>query len=153
MSCTPHTCRCGQCEIRRLAPFVKHYNRVRTCAFVFDRRLDATGPESQPEAAYLDSRTGEVLVIERKSLIWPLDFAQLHATSHEIAGIIESELDHVFDARRAYRLTLRDDLRGPRAELRTYARAVARAIYATYRRGSWRHDATSPLAEPRVVIS
>lgn len=114
--------------MRWLAPFVRHYNRVRTCEFVFDRRLDATGPDPQPEAAYVDAQTGGGLVIERKSLIWPPEFAQLHATSHELATIAENRLADVLDPKRAYRLTLRDDLRGTRTKLQAYATSVARAI-------------------------
>ena len=128
MSCLPRKCRCGDFEQRRLGPFLTHYNRVRGTDYVFERRLDATGPKPQPEAAYKDSRTGHELVIERKSLIWPPDFAQLHTTSHAIAAMIDSQLNSVLDPQRAYRLTLQDDVHGSPDEILDYAASVTRAI-------------------------
>lgn len=152
----PSGCRCGQCEMRWLAPFVRRYNRVRICDFVLDRRLDATGPAPQPEAAYVDANTRDVLVIERKSVIWPPDFAQLHATSHEVCGIVDAALGPVLEPNRAYRLTLRDDLRGPRKELQAYARRIGRAIAdrldavhnGTALRARWPNREWSFLEEP-----
>jgi len=95
---------------------------------MFLQRLDKTGPTPQPEASYEDAATGRMLVIERKSLIWPPNFGQQHSSSHEVADIIDKELAPALDAGRAYRLTLRDDLTGRRPELRRYAASVAQAI-------------------------
>jgi hypothetical protein len=128
VSCLPIGCRCGNCEQRRLAPFVRYFNRSTGASFEFERTLDTTGPTPQPEASYVDRSTGALLVVERKSLIWPRDFAQLHTTWHEVSEIVDDLLDGVLDPRRAYRLTLRGNLRGTRPQLRAYAAAVARAI-------------------------
>src|SRR5205085_876459 len=63
MACMPSRCRC---EERILAPFVSHYNHTKGTHFVFERRLDLTGPRPQPEASYADTVTGKMLVLERK---------------------------------------------------------------------------------------
>lgn len=128
MTCLPTSCRCGECEQRRLVPFVRHYNAARKTSFEFERRLDATGPTPQPEAAYLESSSGRHLVIERKSLIWPSDFGQLHASTHDVWELVDAGLHGVLDSERAYRLSIRDDLRGSRAELQAYGLSIVREV-------------------------
>lgn len=125
MACMPNRCRC---EERILAPFVSHYNRTKGTQFVFQQRLDLTGPSPQPEAAYADTETGRMLVLERKNFVWPADFAKLHDSLHVVSEIIGNRVRPALDPARAYRMTMRDDLRGSLPKLRSWADGVATAI-------------------------
>jgi len=121
----PSRCRC---EERILAPFVSHYNRTHGTQFEFQQRLDLTGPLPQPEASYVDAVTGKMLVVERKNFVWPLDYAQVHDSLHVVSAIIAERVTPALDPDRAYRMTMRDDLRGRLPELRSWAADVATAV-------------------------
>jgi hypothetical protein len=112
-----------------LAPFVEHYNAVKGTQFLFAARLDRTGPEAQPEAEYRDATTGSKLVIERKSIIYPRDFAQLHQTLHELSGTLDRPLADILDASRAYRLIF-NKVRGNRTEMKSLAEIICERITA-----------------------
>jgi len=126
MMCTPSHCRCGHCEERLLAPFVTHYNSWAGKCFRFKRRLDGSGPTPQPEAEYTDALNGS-LVIERKSLIYPTEFAKFHQTQHDVSATIDEQIRDVLDPRRAYRLTLRK-IRGNRTDLTSLVDEICRRI-------------------------
>jgi hypothetical protein len=72
--------------------------------------------------------TGKVLVLERKNFVWPRDYAQLHDSLHVVSEIIADRVTPALDPARAYRITMRDDLRGPLPELRSWADDVATVI-------------------------
>lgn len=125
MSCLPSRCRC---EERLLAPFISCYNRHKVASYRFRERLDLGTHTSQPEALYVDAQSGQRLVVERKNLIWPPDYAQIHDSLHMVTSIIETAITSHLDARTPYTFVMPDTIRGSVPGLRDHAAEVAKII-------------------------
>ena len=72
MSCIPQS---GGCERPFTEAFVEHLNQTGGSRYVHRAcldRIDSKNP--QPEAMYVDSERKLQLVIERKSISWPIDY-------------------------------------------------------------------------------
>lgn len=90
MPCLPES---GGCERRFLEPFVEHLNALEGSDYRHSQCLDvAIRHVSQPEALYVDVRGGLDLVIERKCIIWPEDYAAGHANDHKLYDRLHSLL-------------------------------------------------------------
>jgi hypothetical protein len=125
MSCLPET---GGCERSRIDPFVAYLNQLEGSRFTLRACLDRLYRNSpQPEAFYADSDNGAELVIERKSVVWPRDYAARHRNDHIIATALFKELGGLADA-----LPLSIDLQlAPRIsqdELLAFARKISEAV-------------------------
>jgi len=88
-----HYQRRGKCEwYEGLADFVAEYNRRQGSQYVRSDCLDITRVGSQtakqPEVLVTDKHTGNQMVIERKSVVWPPSYIQRHENEHQFAETI-----------------------------------------------------------------
>lgn len=125
MPCLPSGCRC---EERLLAPFLRRYNKRKGTAYEFSHRLDVGSHTPQPEAFYIDRISGAELVIERKNLVWPSDFAKVHDSLHMVAAIAGAEATPHLDPTKPYELKLPARISGPLHELREHGKTIGRTI-------------------------
>lgn len=89
MACFPQS---GGCEHRRILPFIAHVNELEESDYQLESCLDIEQRNSpQPEAIYRDS-TGRGMVVERKSVVWPLNYAELHNADHYLANVLAETL-------------------------------------------------------------
>src|SRR6185295_1465472 len=97
MGCLPES---GGCERAQTDPFVDHLNDIEKSDYQHVACLDVIDRNSpQPEALYIDESTGERLVIERKNIVWPSDYAQRHKQDHLLGErLIEGLKDLTADA-------------------------------------------------------
>jgi hypothetical protein len=129
MSCLPQS---SGCERPFTDIFVGHLNRVdgtqymhRACLDVIERTVP------QPEALYMDNQNGRKLVVERKTISWPSEYAHRHSNDHAVAEIFSSELnDLAVDDLYEVRLPLL--IEGKRAELVALAREATKQICANW---------------------
>jgi hypothetical protein len=66
--------------------------------------------------------------VERKNLVWPPDFAQVHDSLHIVADLAGSKAKPHLRADIPYELTLPDNIRGKIQELRTHGERIGDAI-------------------------
>jgi hypothetical protein len=111
-----------------LAPFIAHYNRHTGASYEFQQRLDVGSHTPQPEALYVDTQSGEQLVVERKNLIWPPKYAQIHDSLHMVTSIIGATITPHLEATKPYEFTMPDSIRGPLTDLRRHAEQVGETI-------------------------
>lgn len=89
MGCMPES---GGCERHRTDPFVHHLNAARGTTYSHEACLDHLHRNTpQPEALYSD-QSGSKLVIERKTVVWPTDYAAKHRNDHFIADELAQSL-------------------------------------------------------------
>jgi hypothetical protein len=103
---------------------------------------DKTVP--QPEALYVDSRSGHQLVIERKSISWPVDYPYRHKNDHAVGELFTDGLrDLTVDD--LYEIRLPMLMEGKRADLLSYARDAVGQI-----RADWRKVASGQIMKGRA---
>jgi hypothetical protein len=83
----------GKCEWNAgLDEFIAHYNKRQETEYALSECLDVkrTGDrtEQQPEVLVTDGRTGQQMVVERKSVVWPPTFLLQYQNGHEFAKTI-----------------------------------------------------------------
>lgn len=82
MSCLPSQNKCEWSEIKF---FVDHYNSMHGSAYRREACLDVqTRDCAQPEMLCRDDNSGDEIVIERKLLVWPLDYVERHKNEHDL---------------------------------------------------------------------
>jgi hypothetical protein len=86
---------------------------------------------AQPEALYLDSITNLRMVIERKSLSWPLDYAYRHSNDHFAFEVFSNALRGITFGD-LYEIRFPLLIKGKREELRTFALAAAEVVRAKW---------------------
>lgn len=127
MGCMPEP---GGCERHRTDPFVNHLNAVSGSRFLHRACLDRLHRESpQPEALYSDGVDGADLVIERKTVVWPLDYAARHRNDHFIAEGLSKGLREVAEGR-PLSIHLAPAPRMPRTELSEFVREITGSVIA-----------------------
>lgn len=117
-SCMPDS---GRCERVYVEPFVHFLNSERGTNYRFQACLDVQDRVSpQPEVLYLDDQQPDGLknlVVERKSIVWPKDYAKHHSSFHMVADMVDKPLtDLLGDA--PYLLTLPGPIRGTKSEIK-----------------------------------
>lgn len=125
MTCMPDS---GGCERHRTDPFVSHLNEFEGSQYEHVACLDRVFRDSpQPEALYVDGRTGDQLVIERKNVVWPTEYAALHRNDHILAQAITEFLGEIAAA---YTLTIELDSspRASRQEIWRLGSAIANQV-------------------------
>ncbi len=133
MSCIPQS---GGCERRFTEPFVNHLNVTEGSTYVHGACLDRfDSTTSQPEALYIDKESRLELVLERKSISWPVDYAYRHSNDHEIADVFSQGLKDLV-ADELYKIRLPMLMEGKRAELRLLAEKAVGEIRAGWARAS-----------------
>lgn len=125
MPCLPSKCRH---EERLLAPFVAHYNRHSGSLYEFRQRLDLGSHSPQPEALYIDAVSEQRLVIERKNLIWPPDYAQMHDSVHMVERIVGAKITPHLILGQAYEFAMPDRISGAIPKIRLHAERVGEMI-------------------------
>ena len=90
MGCLPES---GGCERQRTDPFVDHLNWLEGTNYVHKACLDVIDRNNpQPEALYVDEDSGASLVIERKNLVWPPEYAVGHKNDHFLVDMVTEGL-------------------------------------------------------------
>lgn len=118
MACLPQS---GGCERLRIDPFVALLNSEEGTGFAHDECLDLAHRNScQPEVSYIDSGANKMLVIERKTLAWPVDYVRRHKNDHFVASGILHGLRDFTSGQRSYLITLPPRLGGTRDELEAF---------------------------------
>ena len=92
MSCLPPS---AKCEWRDLKYFVAHWNAQRHSAFERTACLDLCSQTKQPEVLCTDTQTGSKLVIERKSLLWPQNYAEIHHAEHRFWEFLTTAINRL----------------------------------------------------------
>ena len=91
MGCLPES---GGCERSQTDPFVDHLNEIERTNYRYVACLDVIDRNSaQPETLYVDTETSQRLVIERKNIVWPSDYAPRHKQDHELAKRLSEGLN------------------------------------------------------------
>lgn len=125
MGCLPES---GGCERQRTDPFVDHLNWLEGTNYVHIMCLDVVYRNSpQPEALYVDQGSGRRLVIERKNLVWPPEYAVGHKNDHFLVDLVTGGLrDLISDD--AYELHLDLSVSGTTVELEEFAAVIVETV-------------------------
>jgi hypothetical protein len=122
----------GGCERDAADDLVQHVNRLQNTQYAYRKCLDIVHRETpQPETLYVNERAEESLVVERKSIAWPPNYAQGHAHDHFLADEISKELASL-EFNELYCLQLPWLIDGNKTELRAFSKYVATRIRKTY---------------------
>ncbi len=137
MICLPES---GGCERPLTDPFVAHINRLDGSTFSFVRCLDHPSPaktglepsgaienKSEPETLYQDGNSHARLVVERKTVVWPLDYAARHQNDHRIARVLLEELRDLAD-QQGMTIRLEPAHKMKRNEVSRFAHEIAASI-------------------------
>ncbi len=142
MPCLPES---GGCERPFTDVLVAHLNRTegaryghRDCLDVMDR----TAP--RPETLYEDVETGGQLVVERKSISWPIDYAYRHSNDHAVGEVFSRQLLDLA-SNDLYEVRLPMLMEGKRAELLGFANQAAEQI-----RTNWSAVAAGSVLKGRI---
>ena len=129
MGCLPES---GGCERQRTDPFVNHLNWLEGTNYVHKACLDVIDRNTpQPEALYVDEDSGARLVIERKNLVWPPEYAVGHKNDHFLVDLVTEGLrDLISDD--AYELQLELAISGSRVELEEFAGLITQTVRARF---------------------
>lgn len=129
MSCLPTS---GGCEKECTDPFVDHLNELTGTEYIYRNCLDATDrTKAQPETLYEDSARGE-LVIERKSISWPSDYAHRHSNDHFVADLFSQGLNGLPLKDDLYEVSLPLLIKGSEKELQPFVAAAVSRIRAEW---------------------
>jgi hypothetical protein len=129
MPCIPES---GGCERPFTDVLVAHLNRVEGAQYMHRACLDvANSTIPQPEALYVDAENGRQLVIERKSISWPVDYPYRHSNDHVVGDLFARELrDLTVDD--LYEIRLPMLMEGKRDVLLGYADQAIKQIRAKW---------------------
>ena len=129
MACLPKS---YDCEHQVTNPFVEYLNCLRNTSFIHVSCLDKVRRSvkktpSTPDVLYRDEQTGQPLVIEHKSLIWPPELAKRHQNDHylvdELLLLLEPE---IVDG--PFALELPHLLDASKNEIKAFAKDIATTI-------------------------
>lgn len=96
MNCMPQS---GKCERHLTDPFVIFRNSLRSASFAHEACLDQIHRNSkQPETLYRDA-SNRALVVERKCVMWPIEYAAKHQSDHRFVQGIADSLSNVANGR------------------------------------------------------
>lgn len=79
MACLPSA---SKCEWTELQYFISHYNKIYSTRFERVVCLDIQHTSAQPEVMCKDANSGQLMVVERKSIIWPTNYVEKHKAEH-----------------------------------------------------------------------
>jgi hypothetical protein len=131
MTCIPQS---GGCERPFTEAFVEHLNQTGGCRYVHRACSDVASRQvPQPEALYEDSGRNMQLVIERKSISWPIDYPYRHKKSHITAEQFSKELSWL-PSDDLYEVRLPMLLEGTETELQGFALKASRQIRSNWQR-------------------
>lgn len=129
MGCLPES---GGCERQRTDPFVNHLNWLEGTNYVHSVCLDVLHRNSpQPEALYTDEGSGRRLVIERKNLVWPPEYAVGHKNDHFVVDLVSDGLKGLISDD-PYDLHLEFTISGTSVELEEFAELIVQTVRARF---------------------
>jgi hypothetical protein len=142
MPCLPES---GGCEKPFTDAFAEYLNRAEGTRYVYRECLDiADRKHPQPEALYIDSERSLQLVIERKSISWPVDYAHRHSNDHFVSEVFSKEMESLqLDDLYEFRVPML--IEGTQPELRSFVQRAARKI-----RLHWAKVAAGRILRERV---
>jgi len=91
MNCLPGNHPCEHVVTNAL---VRDWNQLNGTSFEHRRcpdKLERNRPE--PDALYIDVETGQVMVVEHKSVVWPPEYAARHRNDHLLMDEVLSRVD------------------------------------------------------------
>jgi len=125
MPCLPQS---GGCEKPFTDAFIEYLNRTEGTRYVHRECLDVADRQNpQPEALYVDSERSIQLVIERKSISWPVDYVHRHSNDHFVSEVFSKEMESL-QLNDLYELRLPMLIEGTQPELRSFVVDAARKI-------------------------
>ena len=127
MTCLPSS---GGCERIFIDPFVSYLNTVEGMAYKYVSCPDQeVRNQPQPDGLYADAALSRRLVIERKTLLWPEDHAEVHRADHFLMELILAALDPLTtDA--PYELELPSGISLDRSQLKAFAWQIVEQVKA-----------------------
>lgn len=129
MACLPES---GGCERPRVEPFIQHINNSEGASYSFLDCLDIKiRNRPQPELLYVDSKTLNRIVVERKSLVWPLNHAKMHKADHLLAESLFEKLKSLTNDA-PYELTLQSSISINTKELLKISDAICNEIIKNF---------------------
>jgi hypothetical protein len=131
MTCLPQS---GGCERPFTDAFAAHLNDAEGAHYVHQACLDILDRQHpQPEALYLDSKRNARLVIERKSISFPRDYARRHNNDHFVSDLFDKGLSGLLlDDLYEVRLPMLMD--GTQLELRSFVQLAIQRIRSNWPR-------------------
>src|SRR6266849_4372724 len=125
MPCLPQS---GGCEKPFTDAFTEYLNRTEGTRYVHRECLDVADRQNpQPEALYMDSQRSLQLVIERKSISWPIDYAHRNSNDHFVSDVFAEEMKSL-PLDDLYELRLPMLIEGTQPELRSFVLGAAQKI-------------------------
>ncbi len=119
--------------------------RRRYTQYVHRKCLDIADRQNpQPEALYIDSERSLQLVIERKSISWPIDYPHRHSNDHFVSDVFAEEMKSL-PLDDLYELRLPMLIEGTQPELRSFVLGAAQKI-----RLHWPQVAAGRILRERV---
>lgn len=139
MSCLPPNLR-EECEWFGLRNFVKHYNESCGTAYELEKCLDVKSQTRRPQPEVLVRSNGHrAMVIERKSVVWPPDYAKKHKKDHAFMSVLSEQLNPFFqDASYALEVDGSEVDTGNDSQVTAAAKQIATSILSA--RGSGNVD-------------
>jgi hypothetical protein len=126
MTCLPES---GGCERPTSDALISEINEKEGTSFRHVVCLDVTiRDRAQPEALYRDELTGAELVVEHKTVVWPLDYVQRHKADHSIFQSLCRALADVTEDH-PYTLILQPLFQGDKRALTKFVDEVAATIH------------------------
>ena len=124
--CLPLRSKCEWSEIRG---FVAHYNSTNGTSYARKSCLDVEIRDRKAPELLLESPSEPLLVIERKSVVWPRWYMSSHSNEHQLFQLIPQAIAPALGVG-AYELTVRGDyLKGrSKSEVRDIADQIIRTV-------------------------
>lgn len=122
------------CERHSLVPLINEINALEGRNYVATECLDQSERSApMPEVLYLDEVAGAEMVIERKSLIWPRDYARLHSSMHSLADMLTQQLRWL--GNRPVTVILELEQVVPKKQLRATVDSIAGSLREAFAKG------------------
>lgn len=127
MTCLPSS---GGCERRLIDPFVDYLNSIEGVAYKYVNCPDQENrSQAQPDGLYADAALPKRLAIERKTLLWPLSYAEAHQADHFLMDLILDALKSITNDA-PYELELYSGISLDRSRLKEFAWQISEQVKA-----------------------
>lgn len=137
----------GNCEWHSIKGFVDYYNAQFNTKYELSKCLDVMDRDNRQPEVLLASSGCPDMVVERKLMVWPLDYYKYHRTEHDFGNHLSAIIG---DAFRASLFCLEINvvhLRGNKQHIKGFAEDIARDVLANrdYILATGKYAAKSPF--------